>query len=1091
MAGEVITAEPYGGAAALIIGALVQWGELLGVVQAVEAKRVTVRFDRGDTMTFNADSGVITRVGFQAGSQVRRISDGSIGVVLEEVSGQVYPTWKVAFPGAFANVAEVGVRPAIINDPLQRMRSGQLGTADAFNLRAVAADYWTAHRHNELVSLAYAHVDLKPHQVSVVHRVISKYPYRFMLCDEVGLGKTIEAAMIIKELRARGQARRVLILVPAGLARQWQFELKTKFNETFAIYNANTVRYLKDQKGIVNPWTDHDSIIASHTWASWKDARRKEIASVEWDMVIVDEAHHARLHRNGSTERRTQLFRLVQDLVARPEFARRAALLVTATPLQLERYELYSLTEMLDPILFASERDFVRHIESLSGLNRAVEHLEGWDASMDGELLDAAPDVARFLEVPEEEAARLLTERGAFEVAKMLRERHRLSEVLIRNRKSVVQGFQPRSAFRWEVDLSSEEKQIHELMDSIFEKGFRLAEETNQNAVGFLMVMLQKLLASSSRALLKSLRGRRDRLLAGLAKPLTPESAEEGLEDDVEASSVVAGLAPGVENEIGEIDQVIDLLAAVGRDSKAQVLFDQLARLLEEDAEPKVLVFTEFRETQEMLSALLAPRWAVHTFHGQLSPAEKDAAVDAFRTGRGPQILLSTEAGGEGRNFQFCHYLVNYDLPWNPMKVEQRIGRVDRIGQENPITIFNFHVRGTIEGRILDVLERRIKIFEEAVGGLDPILGEAENDIRKALRLAQKERDAAMDRLGRHLEQRVAAARDAEKKLNDFILQDKSYSAEIAQVAMQAKAPISYEEFETFLLKLLHAANAFLGPRQENGERRVVFHPPFAMEHPELLQGQEARRVCFDPRLRIESELVEYLGFGHPIVDALVKRVTEERQDGAAAVRRVSSTHLDRPGWQFNWRIAVGGLRPNEFIYSVFVDDMGLVDEEIGSRLLSLSRKFNPETSAGPPPLATLDAAYEAAQTAVGLRRDRELLQVQRNAQERADVEEQRLAALFEQRTRAAVDRIESCRRTLERVRQSEDALIRQAIVLWEANLVRAQAELDALKDDLERSRIELQKKRSPSAEFSLVGVARIHVEPALVASASLNEMNE
>src|SRR3954453_16150665 len=139
-----------------------------------------------------------------------------------------------------------------------------------------------------------------------------------MLCDEVGLGKTIEAAMVIKELRARGQAKRVLILVPSGLTRQWQFELKTKFNESFAIYNAATVRYLRDT-GAATPWMDSDSIIVSHTWASWTEQRRLESADVPWDMIIVDAAHHARARRQGSRSYRTNLYRLVADLVARPE----------------------------------------------------------------------------------------------------------------------------------------------------------------------------------------------------------------------------------------------------------------------------------------------------------------------------------------------------------------------------------------------------------------------------------------------------------------------------------------------------------------------------------------------------------------------------------------------------------------------------------------------------------------------------------------------------------------------------------------------------------------------------------------------------
>ena len=207
-----------------------------------------------------------------------------------------------------------------------------------------------------------------------------------MLCDEVGLGKTIEAAMIIKELRARRQAARVLIIVPSGLTRQWQFELKTKFNETFAIYNRDTINYLKNRGDVLSPWADADSIITSHTWASWSEERRKEIAGVDWDLVIVDEAHHAREQRYGNKVQRTNLYRLVYELTSRPEFTRRGVLFLTATPMQLQRHELYSLVEMVDPVLFSSEDEFVAHVEGRGEMNAVVRLLEeaGKPGDVDG-----------------------------------------------------------------------------------------------------------------------------------------------------------------------------------------------------------------------------------------------------------------------------------------------------------------------------------------------------------------------------------------------------------------------------------------------------------------------------------------------------------------------------------------------------------------------------------------------------------------------------------------------------------------------------------------------------------------------------------
>lgn len=1049
-------------------GSLVTWNGLVGVVDSVNGRELSVKFDGGARRVFTADSGVLERLLLKPGAAVTRAGDSTMGVLIESVPTTGFPTWRVQFPSSLASVAEMGLRPALYKDPVQRMKVGQLGTALDFNLRSVAADYWTAHLHNELVSLAHARVDLKPHQVSVVHRVVSKYPHRFLLCDEVGLGKTIEAAMVLKELRARRQAARVLILVPSGIARQWQFELKTKFNETFAIYNSATVRFLRD-KGVPNPWTEVDSIIASHTWASHSLDRIREIAQVAWDMVIVDEAHHARVHADGT---RTLLVRLVQELVARPECARRAALMLTATPLQLHQAELYSLVEMLDPILFSSPADFASHIDSLAGLNRTVERLEGGLALDDAETLEVVHDAARWLELAEPDAAALLAEKGPSEVALMLRGRHRLSEVMIRNRRSVVHGFQPRRAFRWEVSLSPQERHIHELMEQVFERGFRLAEATNQNAVGFLMVVLQKLLASSPQALQASLMKRRARQLATApAHRLDQDEADDLLESDAEAAGVVAALAPSSGTD--DFDEVLDLLEALDVDTKAEVLVEKVSELVAEEPQAKILIFTEFRETQNMLTDRLGRRWSVHQFHGQMSPEQKDASVEAFRSGSGVQLLVSTEAGGEGRNFQFCHHLVNYDLPWNPMRVEQRIGRIDRIGQDHPITIFNFHVQGTIEGRILDVLERRIRVFEEAVGGLDPILGSAEEDIKVALRLAANERDRALDELGKSLEAEIRKAREAERQLEDFIMQDKSYSAAIAQTALQTKSPISQVDFERFLERLLASAKTWVGPRQPSGERRIVFHVPFIVEHPELMREGESRRVCFDPRLHVESELVEYLGFGHPIVDCLVTRVMQEPFEGMAAVREVPST-VAPAGWQFNWLIDVGGLKPKTFVLPVFVGDSKGVDLAIGRALLLRSRAFEDETIGAQPAVDTLETALELAESEAVTSRDRELIMAQQMALARADIEEKRLRSLHRHRTMAAEDRISACSVTLDRLRVSLEPQVRQAIPLWEANLSRAEGERRAIESDLQRSLMELVARRNPVAEYTLLNIARI-----------------
>ena len=1058
------------------VGGRIRWpaGSLDGYVIRIKGQRAHVVFDDGTDQAFSLTAGVLEATPFSVGDSVTS-GDGTIGVVIGTVPDQAHPTVKVAFAdGAVRNAVEMTLRPAVLDDPIERFRASQVGTASEFNLRSVAADLWTRHLHDSLVSLSHARVDLKPHQVSVVHRVISSYPHRFLLSDEVGLGKTIEAAMIVKELRARGLAKRVLILVPSGLVRQWQFELKTKFNETFAIFDKNTLQYLRS-KGVRNPWTDHDSVIASHSWAAWSKERRDEIASVDWDLIIVDEAHHARRQRRGNSVTMTNVYRLVSELTSRPEFARRSVLFLTATPLQLQQHELFSLVEMLNPILFASEHDFAGHVRALSGLNRLVEEL-----TRDGATDELQERAAALLDLSRDEARGL----DVAELVELLRARHRLSEVLIRNRRSVIGGFLPRRAFRWEVEITEDERSLQTEMESIISEGYREAERTRRNAVGFLMVIWQKLSASSSRALLKSLVSRRQRLFEGeIASTLSVDDAEEDLSADFEASEVTNQLPPAMDHEVSRIDRVIEILKRIKVDSKARTFAEKLSELFRDDPDGKVIVFTEFRETQEMLVDLCAAQgWSAHRFHGQLNPLQKDAAIDSFRVGTGPQVLVSTEAGGEGRNFQFAHILVNYDLPWNPMRVEQRIGRVDRIGQEHPVTIFNFHVQGTIEGRILDVLERRIHLFEESIGGLDPILGEAEADIRAALRATSEERDRELERVAERLEERVLEARRAETQLRDFILDTKSFTAEIAQTALQEKQTVSQEEFELLMTSLLRSVNTWVEPNRDQAERQIHFHPPFTEEHKELVEGQERRRVCFDPRTFVDSELVEYFGFGHPIVDAIVTRTLDERHDGATAVRQLPEGSIDdlRPGWQFNWLVTVGGLRPREFVHAVFVDDGGRVDTKVGADLLMRSRMFENEE-----PFAVIDVtsvtpdvAYGHAQKEMGVVIEGLLSSIGEETEARYVVERDRIEQLYANRGQAARDRIQSCSDTLERLKASDQQLQRQAIPLWEANLERAQREMETLQQDMTRAVYDLSTARVPQADYRLLAAARIEVTP-------------
>jgi ATP-dependent helicase HepA len=1064
----------------IIAGARIVWTSSLeeGVVLSIVNDRVEVRFESdGRIQTFSISSGALDRVQFGVGEQVVDVTSGLNGVIVEEVHGQPEPTWRVAFPGGVRNVSEASIMHGGGDDPLSKVNNGDLDSAYDFNIRAVTEDLWVRHRYDPFASLDHARVDLKAHQVSVLHRVSETYPHRFLLCDEVGLGKTIEAAMIVKELRARGQAKRILIIVPPNLLRQWQFELKTKFNETFAIFTSATMKAAREQ-GDVDPWAQYDSVIVSQTWASYSEDRRREIASIDWDLIIVDEAHHAREQRNGNRVTRTNLYRLVDELTSRPEYARRAVLFLTATPLQLQRHELFSLVEMLRPTLFSSEDDFETHLDSLSDLNEVVSALEQNELE-DVHILVAAD----YLGVDATEAQRVLSDRD--DALKRLKNMHRLSEVLIRNRRAVIGGFQPRSAFRWNVTPTDAERELHVELEDLVSDGLETASRRRQNSLGFLMVLWQKLGASSTAALDASIRKRITKL-RGIESGSRPVSGvdgdpEDALDDDVLASDIVTRVNETDTMEIRRLETLSQLIESIDEDSKAKQLRDHLREIFESDRDEKVIIFTEFRDTQVMLKGLIeAEGWSCHLFHGQLSPIEKERSVDDFRLMSGSQVLVSTEAGGEGRNFQFAHLLVNYDLPWNPMKVEQRIGRVDRIGQEHPIMVFNFAVEGTIEERVLDVLQNRIRIFEESVGGLDPILGETEHDIREAMRLTKESRKKALDQVAENTGRKVEEARRAEQQLRDLILDDRSYSAELARIAHEREQTVTQEQFETFAVALMRKHNTWVEDPDGRGERQVMFHPPFTTRHPSLFFRAEdgRRRVMFDPRVETDSDLVEYLGFGHPVMDCLVDDTLSDNAFGRAAKRVVPGGPLSlyRPGWQFNFRLRINGLRANEEILPLFVGDDGSIEPGLGELLMQKSRSFDREESIDSEVPGNLDRCHGLAEEWIGRYRQQMVEEARRTATELEDVERDRIERLAEHQRRAAEDRVTSLQTTLARMESSGRDEDRQILPAWRGRIRQAEQEIPLIEQERIGRLRELSDGRMLNAEYSLVGLARIEV---------------
>ncbi len=1084
----------------LVPGALVQWDHVkaYGVIAANDGQMIHVHWDdERHPPQFSASDPPLSRVDF-IGRPVQRKSTGQNVAVLGPVAAAT-PTWRCQIfsstgTASTANVPEADLRPLAMTDPLERFRAGEIGSTKRYLLRQVAQQYRMQNLQDDLVSLGQSQVDIQPHQVSVVHKVISNYPHRFLLCDEVGLGKTIEAGMALKELRARGGAQRVLAIVPPNLVRQWQFEMRTKFNEPFAVLNTATVNSLRANGYHGNPFAhpDYSSVLCSSRWVSnrrWKDL----CTEAYWDLIILDEAHHARSYPDGTT---TALYRLVRDL-APEEHPQRMMLFLTATPMQLHTHELYSLVEILDPTLFPSEEDFEQHRRATPGLSRLVESLSNRVFPVPGqdeeETAQTVEQVAKWLEMDALEVRGRLSagQEERQEIADKLADKHRLSEVLIRNRKVLVGGFMPRTAFRWEVDLSLEERDALQAVEDYVRFGYQFAADTNANAIGFLMVIFQKLTASSIAAIRQSLLKRREKVQAiSAAGNASADDMEEMLDEDSNASDVVemgATIADRAAEELLLLDKAIGALNDVGEtDSKARVLVERLNGLFREQSNEKVIVFTQFRETQRHLEELFTGQgWDVNVFHGAMNPGAKDRAIEEFKKNSGSQVLICTEAGGEGRNLQFCHLLVNYDLPWNPMKVEQRIGRVDRIGQTQPISIFNLWVKDTIEERVLDILENRIRMFEETVGGLDPILGDAENiesDIQKIMRAAEDNLEAVLADFDRQTEEKARASRDAGELLGDFIMDTKSFRREIAERISGQTSPVDNDNFEKFIGQLLSDVNTYI--RKSGDTYDLTFHGDFLEEYQrQLFVGGPRMKAVLRPDRRADAEDVEFMVFGHKVVETIVNQVLGEEYEGATGTRAlVADGELPgTKGWLFQYQFTTSGIRDTEHLEAVFVSDAGEVSEERGRLLVQRAFRFDEEGSISWEQIPdNLDQIEPLANNFASARQQTLQSEAEAEAAGRIEREISRLGDFYDYKERAAMDKVEATRATLARIQESGTESQRQILPAWEANLRRDEGISSNLAEERRRRVEEAEHHRYPQVSWALKSLGRIEVvEPS------------
>lgn len=449
-----------------------------------------------------------------------------------------------------------------------------------------------------------------PHQVDTARKVLFEMRGRAILADEVGLGKTIEAGLILKEYIVRGLVQKVLILVPASLVLQWVRELNQKF----------AIPAVAQKKA--HSW--QNAVVVASIDTAKRDPHRDILLGNEYDMVIVDEAH--KLKNKKTTNYQFML-----------KLRKKYCLLLTATPVQNDLGELFNLITLLKPGQLGGQSDF---------------------------------------------ASNFVFEKRVPKNGEQLKEE--LAKIMIRNRRGDGElDFTKRHVKNIEVELSPEEMELYNGVTRFVKDQYQAAGGDLSSMLS--LVTLQREVCSSRDAVFVT--------LVNLAKKLAPDSP---LRD--------------------RIWELVALIKAIKANSKAE----QAMKLIRE-MDDKVILFTEYRATQEYLMNYFKERNMIAVpYRGGMNRGKKDWMMDLFR-GRA-QVMIATEAGGEGINLQFCHQMINFDLPWNPMRVEQRIGRVHRLGQQNDVQIYNLSTKGTIEEHILRLLHEKINMFEMVIGQLDVIL---------------------------------------------------------------------------------------------------------------------------------------------------------------------------------------------------------------------------------------------------------------------------------------------------------------------------------------------------------------------------------
>lgn len=729
-----------------------------------------------------------------------------------------------------------------------------------------------------LVTPIEADIILLPHQLYTLRRALSSSRIRYLLADEVGLGKTIEAGMILKELKKQGLVKRTLVVAPRGLTKQWVDEMQTRFNEPFHLIIPSVLIDFHED----NIWRRSDQVVCSldsvkplkarSGWTSerirrYNQRRFRDLLAAGWDLIIVDEGH--KLAGSKSSVARHELGVALSE--ASPYI-----LLLSATPHQGKSEQFKRLMSLIDAEAFSDEGAIRRE----TVLPFVIRTEKRQTVDMNGNPLFAS-----------------------------------------RKTKLIP------------VDWKSEHKEQRRLYEEVTDYvryGYNKAIEEKRTYIGFLMVLMQRLVSSSTRAIRTSLERRLNTLetapsVSRISEPFEEEWGE--ITGQQKLDEILARIGVGLRDEREEVKR----LAALARrcellhpDARAETLVNLIYKQRGEENDPKLkfLVFTEYVPTQEMLKEFLEMRaFEVVCINGSMDLKDRLNAQRQFADTA--DIMISTEAGGEGINLQFCHIVVNYDLPWNPMRLEQRIGRVDRIGQTNLVKVYNFVFNNTVEHRVREILEEKLAIILEEFGvdKLGDVLDSAENesDFEKLYMEAILHPDEIEQNVSKYFDS--IRERIKSELLERNILRDEK-TINIAEFQELAVHPLPYW-VERMIINYIQSEGGQVAQTPSGYNLKW----PDGTEMGNITFLGEQSQIGRSTKLTLSNERIQHLveqkpihAPGMPISKVLVKQISPD----------VSGY------WSLWWIQIIGGRRRVERIFPVFLHDDGRVLKPTAFQLWNL-----------------------------------------------------------------------------------------------------------------------------------------------------------